>query len=188
MKKLALMTAVVAVAGLVSAQNLISNPTFAPVNDGWSGYDSVVTVVDPIDFVTSAGGVATVTPSDNAFAPAELNYYAEYNATLAAGLYEFSIDASNITADGGPTVFVKEFDGGWGWIGWTPIAMVDGSNVINFTAAAGNIYQVGTLTNGNTTGSYDLSNPSLVVVPEPATIGLMGIAGLCMFARRRMKI
>ena len=37
-----------------------------------------------------------------------------------------------------------------------------------------------------TTGSYDIANPS--VVPEPATIGLVGIAGLGLFFARRRRI
>jgi hypothetical protein len=189
--KLLSAVAVVAMIAVTSSANLLTNPTFDPVNVGWQGFDSVWSpangnaTIDAATFATSAGGVATVTPSDWG-TTAEFNFYQEFIGTLASGNYTFSVDAANITADGGPTVFVKEFDGGWGWIGWTPVAMTAGANVINFTAAAGNIYQLGFLTNGNTAGSYDVSNPSLV--PEPATMGLLGIfGGALMFFRRRSR-
>lgn len=192
MKKLTLIAAVVALAGLVSAQGLITDPGFTDLSGSpavggtgsWLGYEGTVWAENvPGGWVTSSAGVATVTP----YSGNELSFYQEF-LSLAAGSYTFTIDASAITADGGPLAFVKEFDGGYGWIGFAGTdPLVNGSTAtINFTVTAGNIYQVGTSTTGATSGSYSLSNPSLI--PEPATIGLLGIAGLGLFITRRRRI
>lgn len=150
----------------------ITNLNFDPVDDQWEGYDSVDTGISPTNFVTSALGVATVTPS--AYSANEVNYFTSHFGL--EGDCTFSLDAANITADGNPTIFVKEFDGGWGWIGGQFPALVAGANTITFTATAGNIYQVGVLANGSTSGSFDISNPSLiapVVSPEAITTPLV---------------
>lgn len=153
-------------------QNVISNTTFSPVNTGWNGYDSgIAGAVNPTNFVTSAAGVATITPINSPGGNVEVNYYAEFNGTLE-GATTWSVDAANITSDGSPTIFVKEFDSGWGWIGWSSAPLAVGSNSVAFVATAGNIYQAGVLTTSSTGGSYDISNPAVTTpVVTPGTPG-----------------
>lgn len=185
MKKLTLIAVVVAMAGMVSAQNLLSDPGFTNLAaPDWYGFigDPIWSPEDPVNFVTATAGTATVTPG----VPNELSFYTELIG-LASGSYTYSVDASNISVDSGASFWVKEFDAGFNWIGFAGNApLVDGSNSFSFTATAGNVYQVGSGTTGATTGSYDIANPS--VVPEPATIGLVGIAGLGLFFARRRRI
>jgi len=184
MKKLVLVLAVIAMAGIASA-DFITDPTYSDVSatSTWLGYEGTVWSAQPLSlFVTSAGGVATVTGAN----ANEYSFYQEFAGTLAVGDYTWTVDASNITADGGATAFVKHLDALGGWIGFEGTdALVDGSTAsISFSVTdATHIYQVGTSTTGWTSGSYDLTNPSLV--PEPATMGLFALAGgLLMFVRR----
>lgn len=151
--------------------DIITNPTFSPVNTDWFGFDSGVGAVNPTNFVTSAAGVATITPADSPGGNVEVNYYVQENAI--EGATTFSLDASSITADGSPTIFVKEFDSGWNWIGFAgSSALAAGPNSLAFVATAGNIYQAGVLTTSNSVGSYAISNPMLitpVVTPGSTT-------------------
>lgn len=152
--------------------DVITNPSFSPVNLDWNGFEGnpVFVAVDPATFVTSSAGTATVTPASTL----EYNYFQEFPAGELQGATTFSIDAANITVNGTEaTVFVKEFDDGFGWIGFagsTPLTA--GANSISFTANPLHAYQVGVYTVGTTTGSYDLSNP--VLTTDVVTPGISG--------------
>jgi len=187
MKKLAIILAALAMAGIASA-NLINDVTYSNLSGSsavggtgdWFGYAGADQV--PSFFVTAATGVATVSVIDGT----EWNLYQQFEGTLAAGDYTWSVDASNITVNNGATLFVKKFDSGFGWIGWDNQPLAAGPNSMTFTAAAGNIYQVGTLTSGATSGAYSLTNPDLV--PEPATMGLFAIFGGALWFMRRSAV
>ena len=200
MKRLLTAVAVFAVVLMtvgISSANLVTDPGFNTLDavwEGWEGAPANGGYQAPSTFVTALGGVATVTPGS----ASEWNFYQTFGAGPAANpplligqAYDFSITSDNSSLDVGTTdavMFVKAFDGFWGFIGaefqTVPLAMDGSTQTISFTPVAGAFYQIGTYTVGTTSGSYDLSNPTLV--PEPATVGLLGIAGLLMYARRRM--
>lgn len=180
-----------ATAATATAQNLIASPDYSNLSD-WTGYDGGG--VNPSTFVTVSSGVATVTPINSN----ECDFYQQFGGGAQPALtlgtpYSFTIESSNSSLNAGTTTavaFVKAFTSGYGWIGgeFQEVALpFDGSTTtINFTPVAGVIYQLGTLTTGTTSGSYDLTSPSLEVVPEPTTIALAGLgaAALLIFRRR----
>jgi hypothetical protein len=193
------LTAVMAVAIVLAYvgtgyANLLTAPDYSTLDGVWEGWVGGETA--PSSFVTALAGVATVTPPS----ATEANFYQSFGAGPAANpplligqAYDFSITSDNSSLDVGTTdavMFVKAFDGFWNFIGaefqTVPLAMDGSTQTISFTPEAGAFYQVGTFTIGTTSGSYDLSNPTLIAIPEPATVGLFGIAGLLMYARRRL--
>ena len=197
--------AVVTLASAPSAtgQNLVTDPTFANLDavwEGWEGAPNNGGFQLPSTFTTVLGGVATVTPGSTS----EWNFYQSFgagpagNPPLVAGTpYQFDIVSANSSLSFGTNApvqvaFVKAFDGGWGFIGGefqTADLLMDGSTAtINFTAQAGTaFYQVGVFTVGAESGSFDLRDPSLTIVPEPTTFALAGLgaAALLIFRRRQ---
>lgn len=184
----------------VSAQNLVSSPDFSSLDGVWEGFEGapVFAGVAPSTFATVSAGIATITPGT----ANEWNFYQTFgggpagNPPLVAGTdYSFSIDSDNSSLDAGTVdqvAFVKAFDGGWGFIEpefQTVTLPMDGSTTtINFTAQAGTVfYQVGVYTTGTTSGSYDVSNPSLTVVPEPTTFALAGLGTAVLLTLRRRR-
>ena len=75
------------------------------------------------------------------------------------------------------------------WIGWASATIYDAAEVFN--NAAGNVFDITILATGLGTGYLDsdyystlgANSPLTVNVPEPLTIGLLGLGGL--FLRRR---
>jgi hypothetical protein len=182
-----------ATAGTSTAQNLVSNPGYTGSLDAaWEGW--IGANVPPSGWISAAGGVATVIPPS----AAEANFYQSFgagpagNPALSLGTsYSFTIQSSSSTLlnASSAVAFVKAFDGGWGFLGGefqTVNLPFDGSTTtINFTPGAGAFYQIGTYTLGVTGGSYNLQNPSLVVVPEPTTFALAGLGAAALLIVRR---
>jgi hypothetical protein len=183
-----------------TAQNLVTDPTFANIDSVWEGWEGAPNNGGfqlPSTFTTVASGIATITPGSSS----EWNFYQTFgagpagNPPLVAGTpYSYTIDSDNSSLDVGTTdqvAFVKAFDAGWGFLVGefqTVTLPMDGStSTINFTAQPGTaFYQVGVFTFGTTSGSFDVSNPTLTVVPEPTTFALggLGLAALLTLRRR----
>lgn len=150
---------------------LMSDTNYVALDSNWEGFEGGTWLAKtPSTFVTVSSGVATVTPGS----ANEWNFYQTFgagpagNPALTPGqTYTFSIVSDNDTTvgTGSAVAFVKAFDSGWGFLGdeFQSVALsMDGSTTtISFTPVAGVYYQVGTFTTGTTSGSYDVSNPSL---------------------------
>jgi len=201
MKKTLMMCTLMAAA--VTAQaNLLVNADFAatPPETNWSMFlgAPVFAPAAVTDYVSFSGSVATFSGNNTGL---ETNFYQgfggdELNAALPAGVtYTFSADISNIVLESGATAvaFVKAFGPGYAWIGgeFQNPALSEGTNTITFTTTGtgDNIYQVGWYIVGAAGGSsMQITNPSLTVVPEPATYALvLGGLGLAVVMWRRRK-
>ena len=82
--------------------------------------------------------------------------------------------------------FLRAFESATGANGesFSDFAAVDSSAWVYNAIDTGTIYQ-GNLTGGTGGTFVDIASAGTTIVPEPATIGLMGIAGLGLFASRK---
>lgn len=134
----------------------------------------------------------------------ELNHYVDFGDSLGTSNLTFTGNISNLVlsdtiADGAMQVFVKTFDPGYASLNAGTVFQdiaADGSFSITTANTAIGPTQVGfvILDHANTTGlgltpgSFDFDSLSVEVIPEPATIGLIGIFGAgLLFFRRNFK-
>lgn len=180
-----IITALIAVASVATADIAVSAKTTAPVStDG-----TPATYLAP-------GNLALLvwSASDNSGSTSV------DTSGLAAGEVQLaSLSGANagvILAPASPTVYNDASVGGADInTGYLYVRIFQDSSI-----DAGDLYGVGSAVLGSSLTEYDSSVPSTIysdsfnaapltlsntVVPEPATIGLMGIAGLGMFAARR---
>lgn len=172
-----------------SMANLLMNPDFTIGGDGldfWEAYDvPSVSALDPSLFVTAAGGTASI----QGYSAGETAFYQTFAvAALASGTYSWSADIANIE-DPDARMFIKVFTGGDfdqfnGSLFQFPI-LTDGTMALTYTHDSSDLVQFG-FSGFSFDQGFDVSNLALTLVPEPASIGLFGLAGaMIAWSRRR---
>lgn len=193
MKKTATLLAVAMVAGVAGADILWENN--AP-NAAWAG---IVSEADP--FGTGHGDIGAYTSGNAGGQYVNVNSgmqdwsaYAGQEWTISAEIY---ITAAQLAdpdkVDAGPYFKVDTAQGGWTTLGnFTPDAWntMSWSGTFNADASALTSVQALFLINhgGTVTEDVDyyIDNIKLEAVPEPATLGMVGLFGAAvMFVRRR---
>lgn len=177
-------------AGLSASANMIVNPDFTIGADGldfWEGYDvPSVTGIDPATFVTTLGGVASV----SGYSTGETAFYQTFTVAggaLASGTYEFSAIISAIL-DPAATMFIKVWDddafGGFKGAKFQNVLLTPGLMTLTYEHDATDLVQFGFGSYSATQG-FDVSNPSVTVVPEPTIVTLLLVGSLGLLVRKR---
>ena len=128
----------------------------------------------------------------------EFNMYQEVSATIGDTVtFDFETIANNVPAGYTAIGFIKVLDGfaSWATTQFEQVDLVAGNTghlelTVADAGSGSEILQAGFALRGVavTAGSADALT-AVQIIPEPATIGLVGIAGLGMFvARRRFKV
>ena len=139
---------------------------------------------------TAGVGGAAIKPSypDDGTQPGTL--------TVSAGLFEvLSVDLSMVDGTGGE---IPLFQGMLGGVEQWSITSPNNATLVTYTA--GDTGVVGDMTlqidtilitgfdNGGATWGYTVDNLVVDAVPEPATLGLLGLAGAALYVRRKLHI
>lgn len=194
MKKLTLVIAVVAMAGVASANVLVPNGDFEAGGTDWDFAGSAT--VDYPATGGNGGGYASIADAggqwgvliSNGGAPLELSHFGLglapgdtitvemdmidlVNATGSAGIKMESWTATGVISDSGD--MNKPITDSWATYSWD-YEIAAGATHLKFVPLWG----------GGTTVGFD----NVGVVPEPATLGLLGLAGATLFIRRRLSI
>ena len=196
MKKVITMVAMVAAASVATADLSVnfSNQAVGIASGGTTTGDAVA-VGSLMQLVWSAAGVTT--SSGNSYdvgagkalageyildAQLTINTFGFYGPNT--GVYT-SADVGGADINSG-YFFLRAFESATGASGeaFADFAAVDSSAWVYNAVDTGTIYQ-DNLTGGTPGTFVDIASAGTTVVPEPATIGLMGIAGLGLFASRK---
>lgn len=167
-----------------------------------SGWESFPTATSTFNITSDASeGVWAAELFNNDPASAAVIKQANVGIGVVSPGQEVSIsfDAKGSFAEGGVSFaeFFSEIDGGGTSaaeiLSGAPLALTDTYQSFSFSALAGPDVSGGvtlqlTATTGAATGSTAvlfIDNVSVSVIPEPTTLGLIGVAGLIVAARRR---
>lgn len=196
MKKLTLSMAVLAMAGVASANIMVPNGDFETLAGADWGFASGGGAVQYPATGGNGGGYGQMDGGDwavlisNGDAPLPLSYFGGLN--LAPGdTITVEMDMIELANAGGNTAGLKMES-------WTDSGVISDSGDVKYTvtdtwetyswdytiAAGATHLKFVPVQHGDASFGYD----NVGVVPEPATMGLLGLAGGVMFFLRRMKI
>lgn len=162
----------------------------------WAIADLRATISGPT--LTLSPNVSQWLPSDSYWVNAgqpnkwmEANFYVDVGTDFAGKSVTFSGDtiANTLVSPYSSVAVIKEFGPGYSWIGMTTVALVGGSPFsVTRDIGAGNIAQYGFLTQGPNADPATVASwgvVSLVVVPEPTSLSLLGFGILGLILIRR---
>lgn len=173
-----------------ASAEMMLNPSFSIGADGldfWEGYDLPSgTGIDPSVFVTANAGVASVA----GYSVGETAFFQQFTVAsglLAAGTYTWSATFANVL-DPGARIFIKVWDED-GLIGWKGdkfqnVLVTDGTVTLTYEHDATDMVQFGFGGYSDTAG-FDITNPSLTLVPEPASWVLLGFGAIVVRMRQK---
>ena len=173
---------------LNASANILLNPGFTVGADGldfWEGYDvPSATGLDPDVFVNVLLGTATI----EGYSVGETAFYQTFGVgALPSGTYSWSADISNIQ-DTSAFMFVKVFTGGnFGQFDGTKFqhpTLVDGTMTLTYEHDSADLVQFG-FSGFSATDGFAVTDPDLVLVPEPSTLALAATAILTALGLRR---
>jgi len=181
-KKILLIIAVVASAALTAHANLVLNPGFETGDfTGWTQFgDTSFTAVD----TSSPGGIPPHSGSFLAYFGPFTDGGIQQTLTGPAGPYSVDFwlaadggdggDYINVTL-GGVTIYTQDGSGSFGFTHITETATVGANPVLAFQFV-------------NVPSYWDLDDVNAVVVPEPGTLGLIGLGALGLVAALRKRL
>lgn len=170
----------------LGAGTLTLQPNYNTYANSLGGTDA-----DRAFWTDSTDGGVTAGPNGNKWM--EANSYIQ-NGSWAGGLLTFQGDilsSTMLSPNYTVSAFIKSFDAGWGWVGWSQDFIANGATdfSVTFDAPAG-IVQYGFLVEGlNANPDNEVAFGSVVVLPEPSTYALLalGAAGVGAHLVRRRR-
>lgn len=173
---------------LNASGNILLNPGFTVGADGldfWEGYDvPSASALDPDVFVNVLMGTASIA----GYSVGETAFYQTFGVgALPTGTYSWSADVANIQ-DTSAFMFIKVFTGGnFGQFDGAKFqfpTLMGGTMTLTYEHDAADLVQFG-FSGFSASDGFEVSNPNLVLVPEPSTLALAATALLTVLGFRR---